>query len=162
MNRRYLAGLAFLPLLATPALAESTQLEKDREAVRQVDILVSTATTIEAGLSTFDPDILQDDFFPPQRKGIAEVRKDFDVYMANYSDFKADIKDMTVDVGGDLAVAYSHQHFTAKGKNGTPDLDAMVRQTDILKKKNGKWLITYQHLSVPIDLKTGKAVFKQE
>lgn len=159
MKHLRLAALLLPLLLATSLRAETIDIEKEKEAVRQVDILVSTATTVEAGLSTFDPYILQDDFFPPQRRGIAEVRKDFDVYMANYTDFKADIKDMTVDVGGDLAVAYSHQHFTAKGKNGTPDLDAMIRQTDILKKKNGKWLITYQHLSVPIDLKTGKAVF---
>jgi ketosteroid isomerase-like protein len=149
-------------LIGTAAFARpvsQSQLERDREAVRKVDVLVSTATTMEAGLSTFDKDVIQDDFFAPQRRGVAEVRKDFDVYMNNYSTFKADILDMEVEVDGNLAVAMSHQHFTAKGKNGTPDLDAMIRQTDILKKRNGKWLITYQHLSVPIDIKTGKAVF---
>ena len=41
-----------------------------------------------------------------------------------------------------------------------PNLDAMIRQTDVLRKENGQWLITYQHLSVPIDLRTGKAFFR--
>jgi ketosteroid isomerase-like protein len=153
--------IAFLAATTASARpASPSQVERDKEAVRKVDILVSTATTPEAGLSTFDKDVIQDDFFAPQRRGIAEVRKDFDVYMNNYATFKADILDMNVEVDGNLAVAMSHQHFTARGKNGTPDLDALIRQTDILKKRNGKWLITYQHLSVPIDIKTGKAVFQ--
>jgi ketosteroid isomerase-like protein len=145
--------------LASPALAK-TALEREKEAVIAVDVLVSTATTPEAGLSTFDPDVLQDDFFPPQRKGVGEVAKDFAVYMDNYSDFKAEILDMNAEVDGTLAVVISHQHFKAKGKNGTPDLDAIIRQTDVMRKKNGQWKITYQHLSVPIDIKTGKAIFK--
>ncbi len=158
MKKFWLAA-AMIPLMATSAMAE-TDLEREKAAVIAVDVLVSTATTAEAGLSTFAPDVLQDDFFPPQRKGVSEVAKDFDYYMANYADFKAVILDMNADVDGNLAVVYSHQHFLAKGKNGTPDLDAMIRQTDILHKINGAWKITYQHLSVPIDIKTGKAIYK--
>ncbi len=154
---------AVLAIFATDAQARShgnVDIQREKEAVRKVDVLVSTATSVEAGLSTFDPSVIQDDFFAPQRHGVAEIRKDFDVYMSNYDNFKADILDMNVEVDGNLAVAMSHQHFVAKGKNGTPDLDAVIRQTDILKKRNGKWLITYQHLSVPIDIKTGMAVYR--
>jgi ketosteroid isomerase-like protein len=57
-------------------------------------------------------------------------------------------------------VAYSHQHFTAAGRSGKPKLDAVVRQIDVLHKENGQWLIIYQHLSVPIDIHTGQAVWK--
>lgn len=160
MKTIYMFAVAMLAATTASARpAEQDQRQRDEEAVRKVDVLVSTATTVEAGLSTFDNSVIQDDFFAPQRRGVAEVRKDFDVYMANYKSFKAEILDMKVDVDGSLAVAMSYQHFTAKGKNGTPDLDALIRQTDVLKKRSGKWLITYQHLSVPIDIKTGQAIF---
>ena len=122
---------------------------------------MSYATTIEEGLSYFAPGIVQDDFFGPQRRGVPEVRKDFDVYMANYSGFKATITEITIDVEGSLAISASYQNFVAKGINGTPDLNAMIRQTDVLRKIGGKWLITYEHLSVPVDLKTGLAVWKR-
>jgi ketosteroid isomerase-like protein len=134
--------------------------DADVAEVERLDRLVSTATSPEDGLSVYAPNVLQDDFFPPQRHGLAEVRQDFAAYMEAYSTFHADILDMTVDVDGALGVAVSHQHFTAKGHNGTPDLDAVVRQIDVYHKVDGRWGITYQQLSTPIDLKTGHAVWK--
>jgi ketosteroid isomerase-like protein len=163
MKRQLFSAATILALCLSGNLARAADLSPEaieRAAIIKAEEGVAYATTVEAGLAYFDPDIIQDDFFPPQRRGVAEVRKDFDVYMANYSDFRAKILDITVDLQGDLAVAYSHQSFIAKGKDGAPDLDAVVRQTDVLRKKNGKWLITYQHLSVPVDLKTGLAAWK--
>jgi ketosteroid isomerase-like protein len=164
MNTKHLSMIAAVSFLSVAGLARAdappSAEAREKAAVLKVEQLVANATTPEAGLSTFSPDIVQDDFFPPQRHGIPEVAQDFKVYMDNYGSFNADILDMNIQVQGSLAVAISHQHFTAKGKNGSPDLDAVVRQTDVLRKKNGKWLITYQHLSVPIDLKTDKAILK--
>ena len=154
-----LAGIATGVHAAPPVPADTPAQAREKAAVRKVEELVANATTPQAGLSTFDKDALQDDFFAPQRRGLAQIAQDFQVYMDNYSSFHADILDMQIDVQGNLAVAYSHQHFTAAGKNGKPRLDATIRQTDVLHKENGKWLITYQHLSVPIDIHTGRAVF---
>lgn len=133
----------------------------DRAAVLAVEQLVANATTPEAGLSCFAPDAVQDDFFPPQRRGIHQIAEDFGVYMDHYTSFHADIQDMSIDVQGDLAVAVSHQRFTAAGRNGKRGLDAQIRQTDVLRKRGGKWLITYQHLSLPVDLDTGKATLRR-
>lgn len=144
--------------LAVPAFAGTP--DEERAAVKKAVEGVSYATTIKEGLSYFAPGIVQDDFFGPQRRGVPEVRKNFDVYMASYTGFKAQILSIDVEVDGNLAISASHQSFKAKGINGTPDLDAIIRQTDVLKKINGKWLITYEHLSVPVDLKTGLAVWK--
>ena len=145
-------SLAFcLPPIARAAVS-------DRDDVLAVEQLVANAATPELGLSCYDPDVVQDDFFAPQRRGIKEVARDFDVYMAHYTHFHADILDMSIEVQGDLAVAYSHQRFVAQGRAGGADLNAVVRQTDVLRKKSGKWLITYQHISLPIDIETFKPV----
>ena len=162
MRNGLFCGMIAAFALAGPglALADAASHAADVAEVTRLDVLCSTATDPEAGLSTFAPDVLQDDFFPPERHGVAEVRQDFAAYMDAYSTFHADILDMKAEVDGDLGVVISHQHFTAKGHNGTPDLDAMVRQIDVYHKVNGKWAITYQNLSTPIDLKTGHAVWK--
>ena len=150
--------IAWLAAAAVTAIT-GTGPQVDRDMVFKLEEKVAYATSIAEGLSCVDPAIVQDDFFPPQRRGLEQVKQDFAVYMSDYSGFKAHIDDISIDVQGDLAVAYSHQHFTAPGKDGVPNLDAEVRQTDVLRKRDGRWLITYQHLSVPIDLRTGKAVF---
>ncbi|HEY2469923.1 MAG TPA: hypothetical protein VGI45_19050 [Terracidiphilus sp.] len=36
-------------------------------------------------------------------------------------------------------------------------VDVAVRVTDCFKKVNGKWLIAHTHVSVPVDMQTGKA-----
>jgi ketosteroid isomerase-like protein len=135
-------------------------IEREKAAVLKVEELVAHAQTPELGLSCYDPGAVQDDLFPPQRRGVREINDDFKVYMDNFTSFHVDIKDITIEVNGDLAVAYSHQHFTARGTHGNANLDALVRHTDVLRKKHGKWLITYQHLSVPIDILSGKALLK--
>jgi ketosteroid isomerase-like protein len=32
-----------------------------------------------------------------------------------------------------------------------------LRLTDVLREINGKWLIVHEHVSVPVDVATGKA-----
>jgi ketosteroid isomerase-like protein len=154
------ALLGACPALAANGCAGAQPPSVEKSAILKVEQLVANAQTPAEGLSTFDDHALQDDFFPPQRHGKAQIMQDFQVYMDNYTSFHADILDMTIDTRCDLAVAYSHQHFTAAGRAGKPKLDAVVRQTDVLHKEAGKWLIVYQHLSVPIDIHTGQAVWK--
>jgi ketosteroid isomerase-like protein len=43
-----------------------------------------------------------------------------------------------------------------KGKDGNP-IDMTLRLTDVLRKIKGKWLIVHEHVSVPVDVATGKA-----
>ena len=44
------------------------------------------------------------------------------------------------------------------GVNGTPGIDFTFRETDCFQKKSGKWTLMHQHISLPVDLKSGKAV----
>jgi ketosteroid isomerase-like protein len=40
--------------------------------------------------------------------------------------------------------------------NGT-DVDMWLRFTDGWKRQNGQWLIEHEHVSVPVDMATGRA-----
>ena len=57
-----------------------------------------------------------------------------------------------------IGYAYSTQHLVADGVNGTPGVDLTFRETDCFQKKAGKWTLMHQHISLPVDLKSGKAV----
>jgi ketosteroid isomerase-like protein len=60
--------------------------------------------------------------------------------------------------GTDGTVGYGHSIQRVSGvdpKGKTVDLT--VRVTDVYRKQAGAWLIVQEHVSVPVDLDTGKA-----
>jgi ketosteroid isomerase-like protein len=67
-----------------------------------------------------------------------------------------EVKDLTVNVDGNLAYSCSFQHSLGKAKVGG-SRDVTVRVTDVYRKSGGKWLIVHEHVSVPVNLQTGKA-----
>jgi len=67
-----------------------------------------------------------------------------------------EVKDFTVNVDGNLAYSCSFQHSLGKTKAGG-SRDVTVRVTDVYRKSGGKWLIVHEHVSVPVNLQTGKA-----
>jgi ketosteroid isomerase-like protein len=56
-------------------------------------------------------------------------------------------------------VAFSHSLNKVGGtmKNGQKS-DRWLRWTACYRKTNGKWLIVHEHVSVPADVRSGKAV----
>ncbi|GAC1477810.1 MAG: hypothetical protein NVS2B14_19200 [Chamaesiphon sp.] len=70
------------------------------------------------------------------------------------NDFK--ITELNVMANGKLGVAHSIQNVLFTDEKGKK-LDLTVRVTDVYRKIKGKWLITHEHVSVPVDLATGKA-----
>lgn len=66
-------------------------------------------------------------------------------------------RDLSIAVGAD--VAFTHSLFRVSGtmKRGQ-EIDHWVRLTFCLRKVSGKWLITHEHVSLPISLESDKAV----
>lgn len=70
---------------------------------------------------------------------------------------KISIIDISIIVDGDVGFGYCFQHLTGTDIAGHP-VDRIVRVTDGYRKINGNWLIAHEHISVPVDFKTGKLV----
>ena len=93
----------------------------------------------------------------------------WDVYKKDWEEMFAsldaitlfEIKNLTVNVDGNLAYSYSFQHHRATTKAGGSH-DVTVRVTDVYRKRGGKWLIVQEHVSVPVDPRTGKADLQSE
>jgi uncharacterized protein (TIGR02246 family) len=99
------------------------------------------------------------DLAPPlQYRGNAAYRKDYADFLAQYEgplEFEA--RDVHVVAGTDVAFYHALERMAGKLKSGEK-FDTWIRATSCLKKIHGRWLIVHDHLSVPADFETGKAV----
>ncbi len=68
------------------------------------------------------------------------------------------VHDLHVTVSGDVAYTHAVEEVRAEIKTGKP-YHVFVRVTDVLRHVDGKWLFVQEHISVPIDIKTGKGEF---
>jgi uncharacterized protein (TIGR02246 family) len=93
---------------------------------------------------------------PRQYVGAAAYRKDWQTFFGSF-DGPITVELTDLDVAADRNLAYSHsiQHVAGTDKQGKK-LDLTVRVTDVYKKAHGRWLIAHEHVSVPVDLDTGK------
>jgi ketosteroid isomerase-like protein len=95
---------------------------------------------------------------PPELDGKAAAVKETVAQFKAITNLRTKILRMSVGASGDLGYAFSTQEFISDLKQGGPGLDFIFRETDIFRKKAGKWRLIHQHLSVPVNMATGKAV----
>ena len=97
------------------------------------------------------------DVTPPREYvGWEAYKKDWQGFLGTFDGpITFDINDLSITTDGNMAYSYSFQHVAGKMKNGSAS-DITVRVTDVYRKTSGKWLIVHEHVSVPVDLTTGK------
>lgn len=119
-----------------------------------------SAKDVDRIMSYYVPDetLLVFDVIPPrQYVGAKAFRKDFEGFVANYPGaLKMEFTDVKVTADGKLGFAYYIAHMIGTDKAGKRD-EFNFRITDCLRRMKGKWLITHEHVSVPVDLSSGKA-----
>lgn len=87
-----------------------------------------------------------------------------DAYRNDWVDFfkhfkgtpKLVITDLAITADGNIGFSHSLQRVTGTDDQGHP-VDRTVRVTDGYRKIDGKWLIALEHVSLPVNLKTGMA-----
>jgi ketosteroid isomerase-like protein len=99
------------------------------------------------------------DVTPPlEYKGAAAYRKD---YADFFKLFKGPlhIDERGVDIEADNNVAFAHglERLTGTMTDGTP-VAMWLRWTSGYRKINGRWYALHDHVSVPVDLASGKAL----
>jgi uncharacterized protein (TIGR02246 family) len=119
------------------------------------------AHDIEGIMSTYAPGdaVIAYDLVPPlQFKGKDAYRKDYEEFLAQYDGaIHVEFRDMRIMAGSEIGFVHALERFTGKLKNGQQS-DLWLRYTGGLRKISGKWLIVHDHVSVPADLQSGKAV----
>jgi ketosteroid isomerase-like protein len=115
---------------------------------------------IEAMMTNYVPDkslVIFDVVPRKEYRGADAYRKDWvDLFSHFKGKPKIAITDLGITVDGSVGFGYSFQRVTGIDRQGHP-VDRTVRVTDGYRKIGNNWLIALEHVSLPVDLKTGKA-----
>ena len=151
--------------MTTTTLSSDTTTSADEAEIRALEDRFAAALSagdIDAMMKNYlsDDSLIVFDVVPPrQHRGADEYRKAWESFFAHFKGIpKIEITDLGLTVDGTVGFGHSIQHVTGTDTQGRP-VDRTVRVTDGYRKIGGKWLIALEHISVPIDLKTGKADF---
>ena len=158
MNTIRYAAIVMVLASATACFAAAD----DEAAIRALEERFTEALNagdVDAMMKNYVPDesLVVFDVVPPrQHLGADAYRKAWVGFFATFKGTpKIAITDLDIIVDGNLGFSHSIQHVTGTDKQGRP-VDRTVRVTDGYRKVGGEWLIVLEHVSVPVDLRTGK------
>jgi uncharacterized protein (TIGR02246 family) len=145
-----------------PFQSDAVTASDDEAAIRALEerfAAAFNAGNVDAMMKNYIPDqsLVVFDVVPPrQHSGADAYRKAWVGFFTHFRDTpKIAINDLGITVDGALGFSHSIQHVTGTDTQGH-FVDRTVRVTDGYRKIGGNWLIVLEHVSVPVDLKTGK------
>lgn len=125
-------------------------LDSQREAARTKDI--------DRLMACFSPDIVYFDVVPPlQFVGSAALRRRFLEWFGGFSGpINLEMRDVRIVSNSDIAVAYRLSRARGTLTNGR-EVGSWVRATSCCQRSGQTWLVTHEHVSFAVDVKTGTA-----
>jgi ketosteroid isomerase-like protein len=130
------------------------------EALEKAFEAAFRAHDVDAIMKAYEPGphLFVFDVAPPrQHVGWEDYRKDWqDIFAAFPGPTRFDITDLEITTVGTVAYSHSIQAAQLTAKDGSK-VNLTVRVTDVYRKIHAQWLIVQEHVSVPVDLATGKA-----
>lgn len=144
---------------ATAAFAGAADDEAAIRALEDRFVAAFNAGDVDAMMKSYVPDqsLVVFDIVPPrQHLGADEYRRAWVGFFAHFKGRpRIAITDLGITVDGDVGFSHSIQHVTGTDRQGHA-VDRTVRVTDGYRRVQGAWLIALEHISVPIDLATGR------
>ena len=146
---------------AAPQTSSGNKDEQEIRALEERFAAAFRAKDVPAIMKSYAPgsELFVFDVVPPrQYVGFDAYKKDFEDFFAAFPGpvDKFEVQDLSIVTDSKLAFSHSVQPGIMTAKDGSK-VNLVVRVTDAYRKINGKWLIIHEHLSVPVDLTTGKA-----
>ena len=125
------------------------------EALRAMDL--------EGVMSLYDPGIASFDIVPPLRRSGAKAKAQnwMDAFAIYQRPIGYEMRDLTLSVGDEVAFGYSLNRVSGTLKNGNTT-DFWLRWTACFRKVDGHWLVAHDHVSVPFDPASGRALLNLE
>ena len=125
-------------------------IDRRSEAIRGKDI--------ERLMSVYAADTVYFDLVPPLRYiGEAALRKRFLEWFEGWkSAIRQEVRDLHIVASGNVAAA--HMLVRSGGtRNDGQEVDYWVRASDSFQRSERGWLITHEHISLPVDVRTRTA-----
>lgn len=121
------------------------------------------AKDLDRLMENYAADVVVFDVKPPfQTYGAETFRRMWEECLPCVPDsFRTETRDLSLAVGGDLALAHWLLRFTGMDE-GHPAMQTWMRITAGYRKTRGRWEIIHEHASVPFDPQTAQAAFSPE
>jgi ketosteroid isomerase-like protein len=127
---------------------------------RKLDALAEAlrAKDIDSVMAHYGRDNITFDVQPPlQVNGRDAYRKNFESWFSIIDgSIGYEVRDLEITADGDVAFCHSVCRAKSTRINGEK-ADYSVRVTSCMRRINGEWLITHEHVSLPVDMRTGRA-----
>jgi ketosteroid isomerase-like protein len=115
--------------------------------------------SIDRLMALYSTDIVYFDVVPPHRfSGQEAVRRNFERWFGEYEG-PIGLETHELSLAIDEDVAFAHMLHRDRGNAGLPEgQEFWLRSTVCCRRRDERWLITHEHISVPVDYKSGKPV----
>jgi uncharacterized protein (TIGR02246 family) len=123
-----------------------------------------TKQDIDNIMALYTDDVVAYDIVPPlQYIGKAAYRADYQQFFSQYEgDLHVEIRDLHVGATGDLGYAAGLELISGTLRRGQKKTAIWLRFTSLLRKSDGHWLDFHDHVSVPADIESGKAMLDMQ
>jgi uncharacterized protein (TIGR02246 family) len=116
------------------------------------------AKDLGALMALYAPDTIAFDLMPPSQVDASHYRKNLERWLTGMSSpIEYEIHDLRIVASDDVAFSHNLGHVKGTRANGE-NADYWVRVTVGFRKQDGRWLVIHDHVSMPSDMETGKAV----
>jgi uncharacterized protein (TIGR02246 family) len=114
-------------------------------------------------LSVYAPDIVSFDLVPPmQHVGIAAYRRPWEATFASFEGpIGYQVSDLHITATDEVAFSHSLNRMRGTTNDGQR-ISMWVRWTACFRRLDGRWLVTHEQVSVPIDMDSGRALLDLE
>lgn len=147
-----------------PAQGPSASPSKDEQEIRAVLDHWKTAAQqrdVNGVMSIYLPggSLVAYDLVPPLAyRGIADYRKDYEAFFAQYKGpLTIEYRDVHVIAGPKVGFSYGLEKISGTLADGSHS-ETWIRFTQGYQHVGGRWYAVHDHVSVPADLNTGKAL----
>lgn len=136
--------------MVAPESEVKALLDRRSEAMQMKDV--------DRLMSLYSPNIVYFDIVPPLRYvGTAALRDRFLDWFGRWeSRIGLEDRDVDVVVSGDVAAVHMLIRASGALKDGR-EVGYWVRTTNGCQRSSNSWLITHEHVSLPVDMASGRA-----
>ena len=145
-------------------MATAVNRSADEAAVHAVLDAIARAVRggkVDAMLAHCSSDLVTFDLVAPLKHDGAEaVREVWAKALAGLEPpLDYDFQQLHIEVDGDLAFARCLNRFGGMRADGAQVVN-WLRSTFVLRRMEGRWKVVHEHVSVPFDMQTGKALLE--
>ncbi|WP_042382163.1 NAD(P)H-dependent oxidoreductase [Streptacidiphilus melanogenes] len=117
------------------------------------------AKDLDALRRIYAPDVVSFDVEPPlQHVGVDAKLKNWARAFTVFDDVSYELRDLAVEVGGDIAFAHAFGRLSGTLATGDRTEGMWVRGTFCFRRIDGAWLVVHDQASLPVDMQAGRPV----